>query len=184
MHVGGGVDRRAVYHEEQAALREALQRGTATIHGDRMLSPVVVTVSAASIDVHADAPNYRPPSTTVSKKECDERKHAKAMHEWQSGAHQLGGAAEVAGGALGAVRFEDESSDGTEQTLLDSVQDGSGADVQRLRKNKVGNCCWSISYSHYCCCSSNKALSVCRVFENTALLQTSCRRVVGCTSGT
>ena len=28
----------------------------ATIHGDRMLSPVVVTVSAVSIDVHADAP--------------------------------------------------------------------------------------------------------------------------------
>ena len=38
VHVGGGVDRR----EEQAALREALQRGTATIHGDRILSPVVV----------------------------------------------------------------------------------------------------------------------------------------------
>eukprot|EP00964_Phaeocystis_antarctica_P017193 scaffold9487_cov70-Phaeocystis_antarctica.AAC.1 len=50
VHVGGGIDRRAVYHEEQAALREALQRGTATIHGDRMLPPVVVTVSAASID--------------------------------------------------------------------------------------------------------------------------------------
>ena len=110
VHVGGGVDRRAVYHEEQAALREALQRGTATIHGDRMLSPVVVTVSAASIVVHADAPNYRPPSTTVSKKECDERKHAKAMREWQSGAHQLGGAAGVAGGA--AMGLEDESSDG------------------------------------------------------------------------
>ena len=45
----------------------------------------LLTVLAASIDVHADAPNYRPPSTTVSKKECDERKHAKAMHEWQSG---------------------------------------------------------------------------------------------------
>ena len=71
VHVGGGVDRRAVYHEEQAALREALQRGTATIHGDRMLSPVVVTVSAASSDLHADAPNYRSPSTTVSKKECE-----------------------------------------------------------------------------------------------------------------
>ena len=67
VHVGGGVDRRAVYHEEQAALREALQRGTATIHGDRMLSSVVVTVSAANIVVHADAPNYRPPSTTVTR---------------------------------------------------------------------------------------------------------------------
>ena len=79
-------------------------------NADRMLSPVVVTVSAASIVVHADAPNYRPPSTTVSKKECDERKHAKAMREWQSGAHQLGGAAGVAGGA--AMGLEDESSDG------------------------------------------------------------------------
>ena len=27
VHVGGGVDRRAVYHEEQAALREALELG-------------------------------------------------------------------------------------------------------------------------------------------------------------
>ena len=82
VHVGGGVDRRTGYHEERAALREALERGTATIHGDadRMLSPVVVTMSAASIDVHADGPNYRPPSTTVSKKECDERRRAKAMH--------------------------------------------------------------------------------------------------------
>ena len=92
VHVGAG-------REEQAALREALEPGMATIHGDRMLSPVVLTMSAASIDVHADAPNYRPPSTTVSKKECDERRRAKAMHAWQSGAHQLGGAAGVAGGA-------------------------------------------------------------------------------------
>ena len=38
--------------------------------------------------------------------------HAKAMHAWQSGAHQLGGAARVAGGALDAVELEDESSDG------------------------------------------------------------------------
>ena len=84
--------RRAGYHEERAALREALERGTATIHGDRMLSPVVVTVSAASSDVHADAPNYRSPSTTVSKKERGERRRAKARYEWQSGAHQPGGA--------------------------------------------------------------------------------------------
>ena len=34
------------------------------------------------------------------------------MHAWQSGAHQLGGAAGVAGGALDAVGLEDESSDG------------------------------------------------------------------------
>ena len=62
MHVGGGIDRRTVYYEEHAALREALERGTATTHADRMLSPVVVTVSAASIVVmlfrHVDAPNY------------------------------------------------------------------------------------------------------------------------------
>ena len=32
VHVGGGVDRRAIYHEEQAALREALELGTATTH--------------------------------------------------------------------------------------------------------------------------------------------------------
>ena len=34
------------------------------------------------------------------------------MHEWQSGAHQLGGAAGVAGGTLDAVGLEDEPSDG------------------------------------------------------------------------
>ena len=31
------------------------------------------------------------------------------MHAWQSGAHQLGGAAGVAGGALDEVELEDES---------------------------------------------------------------------------
>eukprot|EP00964_Phaeocystis_antarctica_P124651 scaffold88294_cov63-Phaeocystis_antarctica.AAC.2 len=78
VHVGGGVDRRAIYHEEQAALREALELGTATTHAERTLPAVVVTVSAASIVVHADAPNYRPPSTNLPKKERDERRHAKA----------------------------------------------------------------------------------------------------------
>ena len=34
------------------------------------------------------------------------------MHAWHSGAHQLGGAAGVAGGALDAVELEDESSGG------------------------------------------------------------------------
>ena len=70
VHVGGGVDRRAVYHEEQAALREALELGT--VRQRLMLigccrlwwSP---TVSAASIVVHVDAPNYRPPSTNLPK---------------------------------------------------------------------------------------------------------------------
>ena len=33
--------------------------------------------------------DYRPPSTNLPKKERDERRHAKAMHAWQSGAHQL-----------------------------------------------------------------------------------------------
>ena len=57
--------------------------GTATTHA------VVVTVSVASIVVHVDAPNYRPPSTNLPKKEREERRHAKAIHAWQSGAHQL-----------------------------------------------------------------------------------------------
>ena len=34
------------------------------------------------------------------------------MHAWHSGAHQLGRAAGVAGGALDAVELEDESSGG------------------------------------------------------------------------
>ena len=50
---------------------------------------MVVTVSVASIVVHVDAPNYRPPSTNLPKKEREERRHAKAIHAWQSGAHQL-----------------------------------------------------------------------------------------------
>ena len=45
------------------------------------------------------------------------------MHAWQSGAHQLGRAAGVAGGALDEVELEDESSGGG-----DGVRD---ADVQR-----------------------------------------------------
>ena len=46
-------------------------------------------VGGESIVVHVDAPNYRPPSTNLPKKERDERRHAKAIHAWQSGAHQL-----------------------------------------------------------------------------------------------
>ena len=61
VHVGGGVvDRRAVYHEEQAALREALERGTATTHVDRTVPPKV-TVSAASVDVRVNAPKNTVP---------------------------------------------------------------------------------------------------------------------------
>ena len=63
--------------------------GTASTHAERTLPAVVVTVSVASIVVHVDAPNYRPPSTNLPKKEREERRHAKAIHAWQSGAHQL-----------------------------------------------------------------------------------------------
>ena len=81
-----------------------------------------------------------------------ERRHAKAMHEWQSGAHQLGGAARVAGGALDAVELEDESSGGgscvatalpgrRRSALSASLWQRAAATL----KNKVGNCCRSIS---------------------------------------
>ena len=80
----------------------------------RRTLPPVVTVPAASIGASTwkARPSASAPSTIVPKKKRAERKRAKAMHEWQSGAHQLGGAAEAAGGALDAVGFEDESSDG------------------------------------------------------------------------
>ena len=76
-------------------------------------------------------------ATNLPKKERDERRHAKAMHAWQSGAHQLGGAARVAGGALDAVELEDESSDGGGgvATPLPGPRD---ADVQRLVAIIVG----------------------------------------------
>ena len=78
--------------------------------------------------------------------------HAKAMHAWQSGAHQLGGAARVAGGALDAVELEDESSGGgscvatalpgrRRSALSASLWQRAAATL----KNKVGNCCRSIS---------------------------------------
>ena len=91
VHVGGGVDRQARrLPRGAAALREALELGTATTHAERTLPPVVVTVSAASIVVmHVDAPNYRPSSTNLPKKERDERRHASAMHAWQRGAPSL-----------------------------------------------------------------------------------------------
>ena len=49
------------------------------------------------------------------------------MHAWHSGAHQLGGAAGVAGGALDAVELEDESSGGGDgvATALSSRVDGT-----------------------------------------------------------
>ena len=107
------TNRRAGYHEEQAALREALELGTATTHAERMLPIVEVTVSAASIVVmHVDAPNYRPPSTNLPKKERDERRHASlaCVAEWSPPAWRS--SQSIAGGALDAVELEDESSDG------------------------------------------------------------------------
>ena len=107
------TNRRAGYHEEQAALREALELGTATTHAERMLPIVEVTVSAASIVVmHVDAPNYRPPSTNLPKKERDERRHASlaCVAEWSPPAWRS--SQSIAGGALDAVELEDESSNG------------------------------------------------------------------------
>ena len=40
VHVGGGVERRTAYNEEQAAIRESLESGTAT---------TVVTVGSGSV---------------------------------------------------------------------------------------------------------------------------------------
>ena len=51
---------RTVYYQEQAALREALERGTATTHVDRTVPPKV-TVSAASVDVRVNAPKNTVP---------------------------------------------------------------------------------------------------------------------------
>ena len=107
VHVGGGVERRTAYHEEQAAIREALESGTATtVVPGRVLLTVVALPAAASVDVHEDAPNYgRPKTVCESKKKASERKRTKAMREWQRGAHLPG--------AVEAVQtVEDESSDG------------------------------------------------------------------------
>ena len=107
VHVGGGVERRTAYHEEQAAIREALESGTAsTVVSGRAVLLTVVALPAASVDVHEDAPNYgRPKTVCESKKKASERKRTKAMREWQRGAH-LPGAVEAVETA------EDESSDG------------------------------------------------------------------------
>eukprot|EP00964_Phaeocystis_antarctica_P093047 scaffold59948_cov60-Phaeocystis_antarctica.AAC.5 len=67
---------------------------------------------ALTLYLHTHTRVCGPPSTNLPKEERDERRHAKAIHAWQSGAHQLGGTAGVAGGALDAVELEDESSDG------------------------------------------------------------------------
>ena len=107
VHVGGGVERRTAHHQEQAAIREALESGTAaTVVPGRAVLLTVVALPAASVDVHEDAPNYgRPKTVCESKKKASERKRTKAMREWQRGAH-LPGAVEAVETA------EDESSDG------------------------------------------------------------------------
>ena len=81
VHVGGGVERRTAYHEEQAAIREALESGTAsTVVSGRAVRLTVVALPAASVDVHEDAPNYgRPKTVCESKKKASERKRTKAM---------------------------------------------------------------------------------------------------------
>ena len=60
----------------------------------RRTLPPVVTVPAASIGASTwkARPSASAPSTIVPKKKRAERKCAKAMHEWQSGAHQPEGA--------------------------------------------------------------------------------------------
>ena len=60
----------------------------------RRTLPPVVTVPAASIGASTwkARPSASAPSTIVPKKKRAERKRAKAMHEWQSGAHQPEGA--------------------------------------------------------------------------------------------
>ena len=106
VHVGGGVERRTAHHQEQAAIREAIESGTAaTVVPGRAVLLTVVALPAASVDVHEDAPNYGRPKTVCEwKKKASERKRAKAMREWQRGAHLPG--------AVEAVETAEESSDG------------------------------------------------------------------------
>ena len=87
LYVGGGVERRTAYHEERAAQREALARGTA-----RSVEPCryeVVTVSAGSVAVHEDAPNYaRPQADYESKKDVSTKRRREAAYAaWRRGDH-------------------------------------------------------------------------------------------------
>jgi len=72
VHVGGGIATRDAYHEQRAAHREALERGTAGAP-ERLALPVV-TVPAASIVVAEDGPNYRP---VVKSKGIKQEKQAR-----------------------------------------------------------------------------------------------------------
>ena len=76
MHVGGGIATRDAYHEQRAAHREALERGTAGAP-ERLALPVV-TVPAASIVVAEGGPNYRPVVKSKGKQEKQARRRATA----------------------------------------------------------------------------------------------------------
>ena len=76
VHVGGGIATRDAYHEQRAAHREALERGTAGAP-ERLALPVV-TVPAASIVVAEGGPNYRPVVKSEGKQEKQARRRATA----------------------------------------------------------------------------------------------------------
>ena len=103
VHVGGGIATRDAYHEQRAAHREALERGTAGAP-ERLALPVV-TVPAASIVVAEGGPNYRPVVKSEGKQEKQARRRATATaaaggRRWS---RRAGGSA--AGGGLGVGRF-------------------------------------------------------------------------------
>ena len=89
-------------------------------------------------------------------------------HQWFSAQ-----AAGVAGGALDALEHEDESSDGgggvataqpgrRRSTLSESLWQRAAAEGPAAAETvaaKVWNCCWSISYLHYCCCFSTEEMA-------------------------
>jgi hypothetical protein len=79
VHVGGSIATCDAYHEQRAAHREALERGTAGAP-ERLALPVV-TVPAASIVVLAEGargPNYRPVVKSKGKQEKQARRRATA----------------------------------------------------------------------------------------------------------
>ena len=54
VHVGGGVERRTAYHEEQAAIREALESGTAST----VVSGYGTTTTGSSLQDSGDYTGY------------------------------------------------------------------------------------------------------------------------------
>ena len=75
VHVGAGIARRDDYHEQRAAHREALERGT--VAPGRPALPVVA-MPAASIVVAEGGPNYRPVPKSEGKQGKRARRRAKA----------------------------------------------------------------------------------------------------------